>query len=343
MKCSHCGAENVEGKSFCADCGSLTDTHLQAFVRSQVRESVSEHFKDKRFIEVETTEAIVARLQKWGKLFLVPATILLTLLAVILALFGVSDFLDFRKRVQQASDRTIEDAETAKKQTINAISQKLSDMDPIIKEKMSKASKGIDDRMAQLDRNIEGAKAQIADQQAKLAKNSEVLASLFRPDLRAREKFEVVDLSPGRTLQAAVTATNTGNQDAARVAAFLTTAFVDAHEDTLGVINRLAAAVQESVKVNEPTPAGQRIPQDKSLLVSVDGPVLSNADVMKLKSGTDTLYIAGVIYYHGDGRGSHFYRFYCAHTASNSGAFEPCNGRFGSDDFPAPIDFYHER
>jgi hypothetical protein len=343
MKCPQCGAENVEGKKFCAHCGSMTDTHLEAFVRSQVRECVREHLRDQKFVEVETTEAIAARFQKWGKLFLVPATILLTLLAVILALFGVSDFLDFRKRVRQASDQTIEDAETAKKQTLDAISQKLSGMDPIIKEKMRKAGKGIDDRMAQLDRSIQGAKAQIADQQAKLAKNSEVLASLFRPDLRAKEKFQVVDLFSGRTLQAVLTATNTGNQDATRVAAFLTTAFVDAHEDSLEVVNRLAATVQDRVKTNEPTLTGQRIPQDKSLLVSVGGPVLSEADVIKLKSGTYTLYIAGVVYYHGAGRGSHFYRFYCAHTASNSGVFEACNGRFGSDDFPPPIDFYHER
>jgi uncharacterized membrane protein YvbJ len=55
MKCPNCGAENVEGNNFCADCGSLIDRHLQVFIRSQLRECVREHFKDQKLIEVETT------------------------------------------------------------------------------------------------------------------------------------------------------------------------------------------------------------------------------------------------------------------------------------------------
>src|ERR1035438_3374552 len=163
---------------------------------------------------------------------------------------------------------------------------------------MSKASKGIDDRMAQLDTKLEGAKAQIAEQQAKLAKNSEVLASLFRPDLRTMQKFKITDLSSGRTLRVALTATNTGNEDATKIAAFFTTAVVDSQEDSAEVVQRLAASVQAKIKVNQTTSTAQRIPQDKSWVVSVDGPVLSDPDVMKVKSESDVIYIAGVIYYH---------------------------------------------
>jgi uncharacterized membrane protein YvbJ len=161
MKCPQCEAENVEGKKFCADCGSLLDTRLQAFVRSQVEECIQEQFKDRRFIEVETTEAISARFQKWGKLFLVPATILIALLAVILTLFGVSDYSDFRKTVHRASDEAAAEANTAKRQamalqdtsnkvivSMQKISDKISGIDKIAEDKIRGANKRVEGRMA---------------------------------------------------------------------------------------------------------------------------------------------------------------------------------------------------
>jgi hypothetical protein len=57
----------------------LLELPLQSLERSQVKEYVEDHLKDRRVVEIETTEAIAARFQKWAKLFLAPATILLFL------------------------------------------------------------------------------------------------------------------------------------------------------------------------------------------------------------------------------------------------------------------------
>ena len=86
MKCPQCQADNPEGKNFCSECGVVLAPQLIAIFRKQVEEYLREHFTDQKVVDVETTEAIAERFQKWAKWFLVPATILLTILGVTLGL-----------------------------------------------------------------------------------------------------------------------------------------------------------------------------------------------------------------------------------------------------------------
>jgi hypothetical protein len=102
MKCPQCAAESAEGKNFCPDCGSLLSPQLVPLIRAQVAYYVKEHFNEQELVDVKTTEAIAERFVKWGKWFLVPATILITLLGLGLGLIGIRDVSDVHKAAQQA-------------------------------------------------------------------------------------------------------------------------------------------------------------------------------------------------------------------------------------------------
>jgi hypothetical protein len=102
MKCPKCASENADGKNFCSECGEVLDPQLIPIVRAQVEAYVRERFKDSTLVGVETSEAIAERFLKWGKWFLVPATILVALLGFALGLFGVRDYSDVHKAAQQA-------------------------------------------------------------------------------------------------------------------------------------------------------------------------------------------------------------------------------------------------
>jgi hypothetical protein len=103
VKCSNCSAENAEGKNFCSDCGALLTPQLISHVRSQIQECLRENLKDQKVVDIETSEAIAERFQRWGTWFLVPATILLTVLGLILAPLGLRDYLEFHNTVHQAT------------------------------------------------------------------------------------------------------------------------------------------------------------------------------------------------------------------------------------------------
>lgn len=79
-----------------------------------------EQFKDQKVVDVETTEAIAERFQKWGKWFLVPATLLLTILGLTLGLIGIRDYRDVHKAAQQAITTANTATKTAEDATLKA-------------------------------------------------------------------------------------------------------------------------------------------------------------------------------------------------------------------------------
>ncbi|MGA9798585.1 MAG: zinc-ribbon domain-containing protein [Terriglobales bacterium] len=209
MKCPQCSAENTDGKNFCSDCGSLLTPQLLPLIRAQVDEHVREHFRDQTVVDVETTEAIAERFVKWGKWFLIPATILITLLGVTLGIFGIRDFADVHKAAQQAisesNDATkkadeakikAQEAEGKADGAINAIdeatkkmgkqlteAQKLSDKVSGLENKtasqIADASKHVEGRLTELDGKVEEANKSIVQQQSKLVSTNELVTAMF--------------------------------------------------------------------------------------------------------------------------------------------------------------------
>ncbi len=168
-----------------------------------------EHFKEQTVVDVETTEAIAERFQKWGKWFLVPATILLTILGVILALIGLRDYSDVHKAAQQAittanvATKTAEEAtlkaQEAKKlaadtitsireatSTMNSqftsakqLSEKVSGLESKTTTQLETANKHVEDRVGELDRKVVDANKAIATQQEKLFSTNELVTAMF--------------------------------------------------------------------------------------------------------------------------------------------------------------------
>jgi hypothetical protein len=171
VRCPQCDAENSEGKKFCADCGSLLETQLEVFIRSQVRESVQARFKDQKLVEIETTEAIVARIQKWATWFLIPATVLYTILAAILAVLGFTDYTRFHR----VADAAVREATTAKDQALEAQREAI-----LAKATIDGAKKNTDENMRELGNNVKNAEKEINEQRNKLATTDNfVTASLL--------------------------------------------------------------------------------------------------------------------------------------------------------------------
>ena len=224
MKCPQCDGENTEGKNFCSDCGSLLTPQLIPLIRSQVEEHVREHFRDRTVVDVETTEAIAERFLKWGKWFLIPATILITLLGFTLGIIGIRDVADVHKAAQQAVSESngatkkadeatakAQEAEDKAGQAINAIddatkkmgtqlnsAQKLSDkvsgLENRTAQQIAAASEHVNGRITELDGKVEAANKTIAQQQAKLVSTGELVTAMF-----SSSKVETFQTSQGNT------------------------------------------------------------------------------------------------------------------------------------------------
>ena len=213
MICPQCKAENIDGKNFCSDCGCLLSPQLKPLVRSQVEEYIKEHFNDRNTVDIETTQLIAERFMKWSKWFLARATVLLAILAATLTLLGISDYSDFHKTVQRASEelkpkleQALREADSATKKSkeateksgeaidsINAATakmdrqlssvQRLSDMvaglESQTANRITSASKHVEERMTDLDNKVESANGEIVAQQGKLTSTNELVTAMF--------------------------------------------------------------------------------------------------------------------------------------------------------------------
>jgi hypothetical protein len=120
MNCPHCNTPSQEGKKYCADCGTPLDqqtAYLKAYVTSRVGEAVEEKFKDRRLVDIETSQAVVERLQGWAKLFAFFVGIPVALFLIVLGIAGFQKFSDFSKLVASVEDQIRPKIEQAKADT----------------------------------------------------------------------------------------------------------------------------------------------------------------------------------------------------------------------------------
>src|SRR5215469_8343696 len=109
MECLNCGASNPEGKRFCGDCGALLDTSFGAIkqyldnnLRREIKTTLKEEFRDQKFIEVETTEAILTKLTSWTKLFAFFVGVPLIIMVAIFGFLGVRSYTDISTLITEA-------------------------------------------------------------------------------------------------------------------------------------------------------------------------------------------------------------------------------------------------
>jgi hypothetical protein len=117
-QCSQCGATNLPAKNFCGDCGSrLAPIGGITSTEAQVLAILNARLKDQKLVELETAQAVLARITDWAKIFGWFVAIPLGLLAVTLGVWGISSFVDFRRLVESNRQQIVQQIADAKATT----------------------------------------------------------------------------------------------------------------------------------------------------------------------------------------------------------------------------------
>jgi hypothetical protein len=117
MNCPNCNKPSEEGKKYCADCGTPLDqqtNYLKSFVASQVEQTINEKFKDRRFVDIETSEAVLQRIYGWAKLFAFFVGVPFGLFIIWLGIAGIQNYRDFSKLVASVEEQVKPKIEQAK-------------------------------------------------------------------------------------------------------------------------------------------------------------------------------------------------------------------------------------
>src|SRR5258707_11459836 len=81
MQCQACGAESPDEKKYCAECGAPLQVPQEVIVRRHALAVFEEQFRkrDQKLLEVETADAVYARLSKAA----IPAALALAIVAFV--------------------------------------------------------------------------------------------------------------------------------------------------------------------------------------------------------------------------------------------------------------------
>jgi hypothetical protein len=90
MNCLRCGAQSIDGKKFCGDCGAALNTPEEERIRQLATLILEEQFRqrDQKLLEIETAEAIYDRLKKLAA----PTVIAITVAVAIVGIIGYREF-----------------------------------------------------------------------------------------------------------------------------------------------------------------------------------------------------------------------------------------------------------
>jgi hypothetical protein len=102
MNCPICNTPGPDGKKYCAECGAPLDPqtkYLESAIHRQIEDEIEKRFKDRNLVDVETTQAIAARLLVWVKMFAYPAGVVIALCVILLGFFGIERYSDLNTLV----------------------------------------------------------------------------------------------------------------------------------------------------------------------------------------------------------------------------------------------------
>jgi len=201
---------------------------MESLIRSQVQESIASQFKDKRLIDIETSQAVVERVQGWAKLFSYFVGIPLGLFLLWLGIMGFEKYTDFtalvknaetqiKPRLEQAkasadeANRQAEEAKQSAKEAkatieselkssselgkkVEKLSADFSELEKRTSAQVQSASRQVDTNVATLNKKIDEATTNIAEQQRKLASTDELVKGLF-----SARKTDYLDTKTGST------------------------------------------------------------------------------------------------------------------------------------------------
>jgi outer membrane murein-binding lipoprotein Lpp len=119
LLCPHCSSQNPPGQKFCGECGHslqnpVPDSETLAAFDARIQAAIDRRLQDQSIVEIKTAQAIVTRVTDWAKLFALITAVPLAILLATLAIWGVTSFLDFRKKVDSGKEQITADIQSAR-------------------------------------------------------------------------------------------------------------------------------------------------------------------------------------------------------------------------------------
>lgn len=155
MNCPNCNSPSLEGKKYCADCGASLDPEtrrVDALIKAKVEDFVREKFKDQKAVEIDTSQAVLDRVERKVRQFLFFAGIPIALLLAVLTVSGIRTYRDFTSTVVSAQTQVKQKLEQAKGQIEEAQAKAAT-----AKTNADQALKTIDTVTAQVNRQLSSA------------------------------------------------------------------------------------------------------------------------------------------------------------------------------------------
>jgi hypothetical protein len=116
MVCPKCSSANPDGKHFCGDCGSSLDPIGDEF-RRNVQAVMREQLRDQKLVEIETTDAVIARLKTLTRPVLYAAAIAIAVLGVV-GVRSAKDILDGMRTAQQQAIQQLRQQASSETQSL---------------------------------------------------------------------------------------------------------------------------------------------------------------------------------------------------------------------------------
>lgn len=125
MTCAKCAAANPDGQHYCGNCGHRLATEtvgslVERLARVEQQIAASRTNVPQQTLELEVATSVMERVRRWTSLFLYPATILLTIFGLILALVFGKGVLDIRSIAANAQTAVQQIVERARVEATNA-------------------------------------------------------------------------------------------------------------------------------------------------------------------------------------------------------------------------------
>jgi len=100
LNCVKCGVPSAVGQRFCGNCGTALDAGLD--VGKLIDERLAARLKDQKLVELETAQAVIARIGEWTKLFGYFVAVPLAILVVVLTVLGFKQYSDLVRAVESS-------------------------------------------------------------------------------------------------------------------------------------------------------------------------------------------------------------------------------------------------
>jgi uncharacterized coiled-coil protein SlyX len=195
----------------------------------------------------------------------------------------------------------------------------------------------------------------IASQDGQISTLSEEVESLTRdtlnalgqPDMRGMHAYAIRALKPGNNIEMDVVLTNHGTLEGRNCEIYYSILISDQSEAggvDGGTVTKLVAALKTMVEAGRPLYTVPLIPRNGHFSVSMKGGLpLTPEQVLGLKKGTSTLYVAMVLYYkssvyYQNPSKRHYYTTFCDYGGNDFSTPSECRDEFTSGNVFGTLD-----